>query len=164
MFVDSKKEKLDQMQLLRIAFENSRTQYTVEEGIASVIAESRMPNCIMMRQGNTIFIIHYVPKQKNEGMFRALNADTPANYLQNSLEFIKAAGLAGFTLLVSQFQDPALIQIFKYISRKPPFPGMGYAVQEMKGGGYQVTVNLGTSKSAHGGTLPSAPKKAKGAL
>ena len=164
MFVDSKKEMLDQMQLLRLAFENSRTQYTVEEGIAAVVAESRMPNCILIRQGNTIFIIHYNPKQKNEGMFRALNADTPANYLQNSLEFIKAAGLAGFTTLVSQFQDPALLQIFKYISRKPPLPKMGYIVQEMKGGGYQVTVNLGTPKSAHGGTLPSAPKKAKGAL
>ena len=164
MFVDSKKEMLDQMQLLRLAFENSRTQYTVEEGIAAVVAESRMPNCIMMREGNTIFIIHYNPKQKNEGMFRALNADTPANYLQNSLEFIKAAGLAGFTLLVSQFQDPALLQIFKYISRKPPFPKMGYAVQKTRDGGYQVTVNLGTPKSAHGGTLPSAPKKAKGAL
>lgn len=164
MFVDSKKEMLDDMALLRLAFENSKTPYTVEEGIAAVLAESRMPNCIMMREGNTLFIIQYVPKQKNQGMFRALNADTPANYLQNSLEFIKAAGLAGFTLLVSQFQDPALIQIFKYISRKPPFPGMGYAVQEMRGGGYQVTVNLGTPKSAHGGTLPSAPKKAKGAL
>ena len=148
MFVDSKTQMLDQMQLLKIAFENSRTPYTTEEAIAAVVAESRMPNCVMMRQGNTIFIIHYVPKQKNEGMFRALNADTPANYLQNSLEFIKAAGLAGFTTLVSQFQDPALLQIFKYISRKPPFPKMGYAVQEMKGGGYQVTVNLGTPKSA----------------
>jgi hypothetical protein len=164
MFVDSKKEMLDDMALLRLAFENSKTPYTTEEGIAAVLAESRMPNCIMMREGNTLFIIQYVPKQKNQGMFRALNADTPANFLQNSLEFIKAAGLAGFTLLVSQFQDPALIQIFKYISRKPPFPGMGYAVQEMRGGGYQVTVNLGTPKSAHGGTLPSAPKKAKGAL
>jgi hypothetical protein len=97
-------------------------------------------------------------------MFRALNADTPANYLQNSLEFIKAAGLAGFSILVSQFKDPALLQLFKYISRKPPFPGMGYSVQKMRDGGYQVTVNLGTPKSAHGGTLPSAPKKAKGAL
>ena len=164
MFVDSKKEMLDDMALLRLAFENSKTPYTTEEGIAAVLAESRMPNCIMMREGNTLFIINYVPKQKNQGMFRALNADTPANFLQNSLEFIKAAGLAGFTLLVSQFQDPALLQIFKYISRKPPFPGMGYAVQEMREGGYQVTVNLGTPKSAHGGTLPSAPKKAKGAL
>lgn len=164
MFVDSKKQMLDQTALLTEAFRNSRTPYPVEEGIAAVVAESRMPNCIMMRQGNTIFIIHYVPKQKNQGMFRALNADTPANYLQNSLEFIKAAGMAGFTTLISQFEDPALLQIFKYISRKPPFPGMGYAVQMMENGGYQVTVNLGTPKSAHGGTLPSAPKKAKGAL
>ena len=54
MFVDSKKEMLDQMALLRNAFENSRTPYTVEEGIAAVIAESRMPNCIMMRQGNGV--------------------------------------------------------------------------------------------------------------
>ena len=57
-----------------------------------------------------------------------------------------------------------ILHIFKYISRKPPFPGMGYIVQRTESGGYQVTLNLGTPKSAHGGTLPSAPKKAKGAL
>jgi hypothetical protein len=93
-----------------------------------------------------------------------LNADTPANYLQNSLEFIKAVGLAGFSVLVTQFYDSSLLNIFKYIAKKPPFPGMGYAVQETGDGGYRVTINLGTPKSAHGGTLPSAPKKAKGAL
>lgn len=164
MFVDSKKEMLGDIELLTNAFQNSKTPYTVEEGIAAVIAESQMPNCIMIRQGNTLFIIHYVPKQKNQGMFRALNADTPKNYLENSVEFIKAAGLAGFTTLISQFDDPALLHIFKYISRKPPFLGMGYAVQRTRDGGYQVTVNLGTPKSAHGGTLPSAPKKARGAL
>ncbi len=164
MFVDSKKEMLETEALLKIAFENARLPYSFEEGLAAVMAESRMPNAIVMRQGNTLFIINYKQNQKDQGMFRALNADTPANYLENSLEFIKAAGLAGFKILVSQFEDASLLQIFKYISRKPPFPGMGYSVQRLRDGGYQVTVNLGTPKSAHGGTLPSAPKKAKGAL
>ena len=145
MFVDSKKEMLDQEALLKIAFENARLPYTFEEGLAAVMAESRMPNTIVMRQGNTIFIINYKPKQKDQGMFRALNADTPENYLKNSLEFIKAAGLAGFKILVSQFEDASLLQIFKYISRKPPFPGMGYSVQRLRDGGDRKSTRLNSS-------------------
>ena len=164
MLTDSKQKMLSQMEILTTAFQTTKTPYTTEEAIAAVIAESRLPNSIMIRQGNTIFCVTYDPKQKNLAYFRALNADTPANYLQNSLEFIKAVGLAGFSVLVTQFYDSSLLNIFKYIAKKPPFPGMGYAVQETEDGGYQVTVNLGTPKSAHGGTLPSAPKKAKGAL
>ncbi|MEI8287347.1 MAG: hypothetical protein WCG15_08635 [Actinomycetes bacterium] len=164
MLTDSKQKMLSQMEILTTAFQTTKTPYTTEEAIAAVIAESRLPNSIMIRQGNTIFCVTYDPKQKNLAYFRALNADTPANYLQNSLEFIKAVGLAGFSVLVTQFYDSSLLNIFKYIAKKPPFPGMGYAVQETEDGGYRVTINLGTPKSAHGGTLPSAPKKAKGAL
>ena len=104
MFVDSKKEMLGEIELLTNAFQNSKTPYTIEEGIAAVIAESQMPNCIMIRQGNTIFIIHYVPKQKNQGMFRALNADTPQNYLQNSKTYYLVYLLLLIVHLTGQIQ------------------------------------------------------------
>jgi hypothetical protein len=166
MMVNSKQKMLDPIEIIRIALENTKSQYTTEEGIAAIIAETRTPNAIAMREGNTLFLIHYDPKRKDHGMFRALNADTAANYLRNSVMFIKAAGLAGFKVLVSQFKDPTILNIFKSISRNPPFPGMGYSVQRTEDNGYQVTVNLGHAKAADKGALPAQPKKEteKGAL
>jgi hypothetical protein len=88
-------------------------------------------------------MINYDPKDKTRGLFRALNADTASNYINNSMTFIKAAGMAGFKMLISQFKDKAILNIFKYISRKPPLPGMSYDVQPMKDGGYQAVVYIG---------------------
>jgi len=53
-------------------------------------------------------------------------------------------GEAGFEYMVTEFDDPALLNIFKYIGRKQPFGNMGYAIQKSsKTGRYRVTVNLG---------------------
>jgi hypothetical protein len=166
MMVNSKEKMLDPIEIIRIALENTKSEYTTEEGIAAIISETRTPNAITMREGNTLFLIHYVQNRKDHGMFRALNADTAGNYLKNSMTFIKAAGMAGFKVLVSQFKDPTILNIFKSISRKPPFPGMGYSVQRTKDGGYQVTVNLGHAKTTDKGALPAQPKREtkKGAL
>lgn len=164
MFTDSQKQKLSQINIIKTALESTKSPYTLQEGLAGVIAESHLPNSITMREGNTLFFITYDPNQKDHGYFRALNADTPSNYLKNSLEFTKAVGLAGFKVLVTEFSDPSLLNIFKYISRKPPFPKMGYFVQELKNGGYRVTLNLGNPKITHEGALPSAPEKDKGVL
>jgi hypothetical protein len=39
-----------------------------------------------------------------------------------------------------------LINVFKAISRKPPRPNMGYQVQQMKDGQYQVILQLGQKR------------------
>lgn len=149
MFVDSKEHKLSQLEIIKTALEETNSPYTTQQGIAAVTAEAYSPNTIVMREGNTLFFINFDPNDKTRGMFRALNADTPRNYLDNSMEFIRAAGMAGFKTLVSQFSDPALIHIFKYISRNPPFPGMGYAVQhDPEKDIYQATVSLGQAQPA----------------
>ena len=156
MITDSHKQMLSEMDILRTAYEDVGSEYDIQQAIAGVTGEVYGPNTVAMRQGNTIFLINFDPKDKTRGMFRALNADTAKNYLDNSVEFIKAAGMAGFRILVSQFKDPSLLHIFKYISRNPPFPGMGYAVQHDKDKDiYQVTVILGQSPSG------KAPKKRK---
>jgi hypothetical protein len=85
-------------------------------------------------------------------LFRALNADTIPNYLKNSLVFTKAIGLAGFQYIVTTFEEESLLNIFRYVKRNQPFPGMGYAVQKSTDGRrFKVTVNLGDTKS---GGLP----------
>lgn len=155
MLVDSKDQMMDALQIIRTALSETNSQYSVDQGVAAVMAESQTPNTMIMREGNTLFIINYDLNDKSRGTFRALNADTARNYLENSLTFIKAAGMIGFKTLVTQFSDPSLVHIFKYISRKPPFPGMGYAVQhDNEKQIYQITINLGQAKAAKQGAVP----------
>jgi hypothetical protein len=143
MITDSKKEMLSQQEIIETALNETGSKYNLKQGTAAILAETHMPNCIVMREGNTLFIINFDPKDKTKGMFRALNADTAKNYLENSRTFIKAAGMAGFTMLISQFRDKSILNIFKYISRNPPLKNMKYESQPMKHGGYQVTVLIG---------------------
>ena len=147
MFTDSKTHKLSQLEIIKTALEKQGSPYNMQQSIAAVTAEAYSPNTIVIREGNTLFFINFDPDDKSRGMFRALNADTPHNYLENSVMFIKAAGLAGFRTLVSQFSDPSLLHIFKYVSRHAPFPGMGYAAQhDNEKHIYQVTINLGEAR------------------
>jgi hypothetical protein len=44
--------------------------------------------------------------------------------------------------LYSQFDNPTVLNIFKAISRNPPFPGMGYEVQK-EDDDFFVTLRLG---------------------
>ena len=146
MLVDSRHEELSNEEIIRIAAEETMSQYSPEQVLAAVMAEAHQPETLVIRQGNTLFILHRAPKDKTIGVFRALNADTPANYLENSTMFIKACKSMGFRAVVSQFKDPSIINIFKYISRNPPFAGMGYEVKHITNGGFQVVVNLGSDK------------------
>ena len=111
--------------------------------------ELGLPNVWKLQQGNTVFITHRVP-QPGWGYFRALNADTAPNFLENSKVFIDAAYKAGFDNLVTQFDDPTILNIFKMISRNPPRPQMGYKVDRTNVGGYQVQVKLGPSRIKEG--------------
>jgi hypothetical protein len=156
MLVDSKHEELSNEEIIRIAAEETISQYSPEQVLAAVMAEAHQPDTLVIRQGNTLFILHRAPEKKHIGVFRALNADTPANYLENSIMFIKACKSMGFKTVVSQFEDPSILNIFKYISRNPPFAGMGYQVQRTSDGGFQASVNLGSDKQ---GGLEVAQKK-----
>lgn len=98
---------------------------------------------LMMRQGNTIFVLHQDKSNPVVGVFRALNADTVKNYIENCVEFIKAVGMMGFKYLITQFNDPALIRITEQVYKREPFKNMEYAVNKTVDGGYQVTVDLG---------------------
>jgi hypothetical protein len=130
--------------------EETGSKYTPEQGYAAIVAEAHMPDAIPMREGNTMFIIHYLPKKKDQGLFRALNADTAVNYLKNTKTFLKAAGLMGFKVLVVQFETPEPLTLFKKIMRDPPFPGMGYTIEKSQDGKqYRATINMGnTGKGA----------------
>jgi hypothetical protein len=156
MLVDSNERELENQEiLLEAAKQIKDNRYSPDQILAALISESREKDTVLIRQGNTLFIVH---KGKNRtAFFRALNADVPANYLENSVMFSKAMYMAGFDVMVTEFNDPSLLNIFKYVQKnrnqvnpdKDGKPTMGYAVQKTeKGGrpGYRVTVVLGPKR------------------
>ena len=154
MLVDSNERELENQEIVLEAARGMRDKrYTPDQVLASLIKEVEQKNTILMRQGNTLFIVRM--GKDRIAFFNALNADIPANYLENSLMFAKAAYLAGIDILVTDFTDSTILNIFKYIERNrnrvnPDKDGkmtMGYATQKikMKDGtpGYRVTAVLG---------------------
>lgn len=143
MLVDSKKKQLGEQAILMVAAEETKAKYSAAQVYAALVKEMNLKGTSTYRAGNTLFIIHHA--KGRVGIFRALNADTARNYLENSYEFIQAAYKMGFDTLVTTFEDPTIINIFKAISRNPPQDGMGYKAEKIKGG-YRVTVKLGPKR------------------
>ena len=139
--VDSKSEMLTPEDIIGIAGMNTGADVDYGQLVQMINAELQMPNTLFIRQGNTLFIMHKAAP--GVGWFRALNADTARNFLQNSMEFIKACNRMGFQTVATNFTDPAILSVFRYISQNPPFDGMGYEAQRTADGEFYVTVNTG---------------------
>ena len=143
MLTDSKKKKLSSDAVLMIAAQQTKSKYSAEQVYAALVKEMNMEGTSTYREGNTVFLMHHA--KGRIGTFRALNADTARNYLDNSYTFIKDAYDMGFDILVSDFQDPTIMNLFKGISRNPPREGMGYRAERAKDG-FRVTVKLGPTR------------------
>jgi hypothetical protein len=158
MLVDSKKKMLEPPEIILEAVRQIKSnKYTPDQVFASVMMEAQQDGAVLMRQGNTLFIVH--GGKDRTALFRALNADTAKNYLENSVVFAKAMYMAGYDVMVTDFQDSTLLSIFKYVQQNrdkvnPDVDGkptMGYAVQKLKtikegGEGYRVTTVLGPKR------------------
>ena len=143
MLTDSKKKELSVEAVLMIAAQQTKSPYSPEQVYAALVKEMNTEGTSTYRQGNTVFLMHHA--KGRIGTFRALNADTARNYLDNSYTFIKDAYAMGFDVLVSDFKDPTIMNIFKGISRNPPREGMGYRAERTKDG-FRVTVKLGPTR------------------
>jgi hypothetical protein len=143
MLVDSKKKELSSESVLMIAAQQTKSPYSAQQVYASLVKEMNMEGTSTYREGNTVFLMHHA--KGRVGIFRALNADTARNYLDNSYTFIKDAYEMGFDVLVSDFKDPTIMNIFKGISRNPPREGMGYRAERTTDG-FRVTVKLGPAR------------------
>jgi hypothetical protein len=143
MLTDSKKKELSSDAVLMIAAQQTKSKYSAEQVYAALVKEMNMEGTSTYRKGNTVFLMHHA--KGRVGTFRALNADTARNYLDNSYTFIQDAYKMGFDILVSDFQDPTIMNIFKGISRNPPQEGMGYRAERTQNG-FRVTVKLGPAR------------------
>lgn len=143
--VDSRQQQLSSEQIIEIAAANTKVGRPMKQVKEMLTIEFSMPNTWKMQAGNTIFVVHKTTKPGG-GFFRALNADTARNFLANSQTFMKAAYQVGFDVVVTQFTDPTILNIFRMIARSQP-ANMGYAVQRTEDGGYQVTLKLGQPRT-----------------
>ena len=144
MLVDSKNKKLGEQAIMMIAAQETKSPHPASAIYAAMVKEMNMPGVSVVREGNTLFIVHVA--EGRVGFFRALNADTARNYLESSYAFIQGAYKMGFDTLVSDFEDPTIMNIFKAISRNPPQEGMGYRAERTKKG-FRVTVKLGPKRA-----------------
>jgi hypothetical protein len=144
MLVDSKKKQLGEQAILMIAAQETKSPHPASTVYAALVKEMNMEGASTVREGNTLFVVHKAGGRV--GVFRALNADTARNYLESSYAFIQAAYKMGFDTLVSEFEDPTIMNIFKAISRNPPQEGMGYKAERTKTG-FRVTVKLGPKRA-----------------
>ena len=143
MLTDSKKKKLSSDAVLMIAAQQTKSKYSAEQVYAALVKEMNMEGTSTYREGNTVFLMHHA--KGRIGTFRALNADTARNYLDNSYQFIQDAYKMGFDIRVSDVEDPTIMNIFKGISRNPPQEGMGYRAEKTERG-FRVTVKLGPAR------------------
>jgi hypothetical protein len=153
MLVDSKKRMLDPQEIILEASRQIKSKkYSPDQILAGLITEANAPDTILMRQGNTLYIIH--KGENRTALYRALNADTADNFLENGVMYAKAMYMAGFDVMVTQFEDPILLKIFPFMKKNRTRinkdmdgkPTMGYAVQEVEKSGvkeYRVTTVLG---------------------
>ena len=144
--VDSRQQMLDLGDVLKVAAENTKSEYPMEFVYAAFVKEVQMPDSKFYRYGNTVYVVHSSPKTPRKGMFRALNADTAQNFLASGYAFVVDAYKSGFDTLVTQFSDQSLLNIFRQIAKNPPNPGMGYNVQQLGNGEYQVALQLGHNR------------------
>jgi len=144
MLVNSKEKQLGQEAIVMIAAQETKSKYPASTVYAALVKEMNMPGTSILRDGNTLFVVHNA--EGRVGIFRALNADTARNYLENSYAFIQAAYKMGFDTLVSEFEDPTIMNIFKAIGRNPPQESMGYKAVKTKNG-FRVTVKLGPKRA-----------------
>ena len=162
--IDSKHQELSQEEIIAIATKETGSKYSVEQVKASLSLEAYEMGAVMLREGNTIFIVHQDKSNPKIGVFRALNADTVPNYVRNCVAFTQAIGMAGFKYLVTEFEEKSLLNIFEYVRRNQPFSDMGYDVQKAKDRElYRVTINLGNTSNT-GGLPPVSQKPSEGTL
>lgn len=144
--VDSAQQELPSDEIVKIAAENTRSQYPFKQVYLFFVSELGMEGTKAYRFGNTIFIVHPNEKRPDVGIFRALNADTAENFVENSKQFIDQANDDGFKVLSTEFSDESLLNIFNIIGKEQTElqnPNMGYKVGKTANGNFRVDIMVG---------------------
>lgn len=146
--VDSNTKKLKMDEIVKIAAQNTKSEYSFNQVYLSIMKELTMQGSVVIQLGNTLFIIHRTEDPKI-GYMRALNADTAQNYMTNSEQFAKIAyDKYNLDTIVSDYTDPTVSNIFAYVGRNKP-ADMGFKIQKSKDGKtFRAIAKLGPPRGA----------------
>lgn len=142
--VDSKKQKLDVGRIVMIASYHTKAPVPPNMVAMSILLELQQPDTIHEQIGNTVFIAHPA-KLEGKYVFRALNADTAANYVENAKQFIYLMRERGATELATQFSDKRLLRFIKMVAEdmlQDDGAPLGYRAFQNKNGEYLVAITL----------------------
>jgi len=141
-YVDSKQQKLNMGEILLTYLGTTEQPYPAKVMMTAILDELHQPSVKTKQIGNTLFEV--IMGDGDQAFFKAFNADTGPNFVDNSKQFVVwAKRVLGLNILVTEFQDPALKQLFKIISMNPPMPDMGYKAYNTENGGTRIVLNLG---------------------
>ena len=145
--VDSNTQKLEMKQVIKIAAENTKSEYSFDQVFMAIMKELTLPGSIVVQLGNTVFIAHRSPEDPGTAEMRALNADTAQNFLTNCEQFAKIAyDKYNIDTISSQYTDPTLNNIWAYVGRNRP-ANMGYNIKKTADGKtFRATAMLGQPK------------------
>jgi uridylate kinase len=150
--IDSKMQMLNEDEIIGISAQETNSPYSPEQIKAAILAETTELGALIVREGNTFFIIN--PTNKPDiVMFRALNADTIQNYIDNSIKTARALSKKGINLLIVDFTDETVLRILKAIANGAGnsgmgSPGSGYEIKQSSNGGYRAVVKIESLKDA----------------
>jgi len=144
--IDSKMQMLDEDEIIGISAQETNSPYSAEQIKASILAEVNKLDALIIREGNTFFIIDPT-NNPDIVMFRALNADTIQNYIDNIIKVVKTLSKKGVKLLVIDFKDETILRLMKAIANGAGnsglgSPGTGYEVRKTSEGGYRAVVKI----------------------
>ena len=112
MAVDSRQRKLNYGQIITMFLAANPQPHPPQVMMAGILRELSMPQVKTIQFGNTVFEV--IPGKDRVAFFKAFNADTAPNFVENGRQFVVwARHEMGLKKLVTQFQDPSLLQIFK---------------------------------------------------
>lgn len=142
--VDSKQQMLDVGRVVMIASYHTKSSVPPNLVAMSILLELQQPGTINEQIGNTIFIAH-PSKLQGKYVFRALNADTVENYVENAKQFIYKMRDLGATELSAQFSDKRLLRFVKLVAEsmiQEDGAPLGYRTYQNKDGEYLVAITL----------------------
>ena len=145
--VDSSDKRLNYMDIITIALQREQNKLPLQVALTAILKELQIPGAGHLQIGNTVFIYHRGKTKKDQAFFRALNADTPRNFLENSKKFVVIA-LRKLKLkkIFSQSGDPKISKLFYAISKHPPMPNMHYEEIQNQDGSQTYLLELTGAK------------------
>ena len=142
--VDSNQKKLSLEEVIKIAAENTKSEYSFNQVYVSILKELSLTDSIVMQLGNTVFLTHRSKEHPNYAWMRALNADTAQNYMASAEQYADMIyNKYNIDVIVSDYDDATLNNIFAYVGRNNP-ENMGFNITKGPNGkGFRATAKLG---------------------